>query len=285
MGSLATTPDADGAPPGPAVVGDPAGRPDRRIAAAGAVLVALLVLAVVAAIGPDDADTDHAAGTSTTAPPTSARRPLTATAPAGPVPPPTPPPGLIADPTSRLVLVDRTRALPEAYAPPDLIDAPVPFTFAQPDPRRMVRREVAGHLGDLFAGAAAAGLPLVAISGYRSFQTQRNVHDSYLSKDGQADRYSAAPGHSEHQTGLAMDVTGADGLCPTEDCFAARPEARWLAEHAADYGFIVRYPQGKEAVTGYNYEPWHLRYVGIDVARELRRRGLTLDEWMGTAGQ
>jgi D-alanyl-D-alanine carboxypeptidase len=78
-----------------------------------------------------------------------------------------------------------------------------------------------------------------------------------------------------------MDVTGLDGRCPAEDCFAGTPEARWLAAHAHERGFVIRYPEGKEAVTGYDYEPWHLRYVGPAVAAELTRRGLTLDELAG----
>jgi zinc D-Ala-D-Ala carboxypeptidase len=94
-------------------------------------------------------------------------------------------------------------------------------------------------------------------------------------------RYSARPGHSEHQTGLAIDVSGLDGRCQAEPCFAGTPAGRWLARHAPDFGFVVRYPEGKESVTGYMYEPWHLRYVGVPDAQAMSRDGRTLEEHLG----
>lgn len=92
-------------------------------------------------------------------------------------------------------------------------------------------------------------------------------------------RYSAVPGHSEHQTGLAIDVSGSDGKCAASDCFAGTPEADWIAQHAPEYGFIIRYPEGKEAITGYKYEPWHIRYVGVDIAKDIAAQNLTLEEY------
>jgi D-alanyl-D-alanine carboxypeptidase len=77
-----------------------------------------------------------------------------------------------------------------------------------------------------------------------------------------------------------MDVTGRDGACAAEPCFAGTPEAVWLAAHAAEHGFVIRYPEGAEAITGYLHEPWHLRYVGVGVATDLVARGLTLDEYL-----
>ena len=114
------------------------------------------------------------------------------------------------------------------------------------------------------------------MSGYRSYNTQKGLYNYYVNRDGReaADRYSARPGHSEHSTGLAMDVSGIDGKCAATDCFGETPEAAWLAENVYDYGFIIRYPEGKEHITGYKYEPWHLRYVGVDIAREIRELGL-----------
>lgn len=86
------------------------------------------------------------------------------------------------------------------------------------------------------------------------------------------------PGTSEHETGLAIDVAGADGSCAVADCFGDKPESKWLAEHAWRFGFIIRYPEGKKAITGYKYEPWHLRYVGVDIAAEMQERAITLEE-------
>ena len=91
--------------------------------------------------------------------------------------------------------------------------------------------------------------------------------------------YSAVPGHSEHETGLAIDVSGSDGKCAATDCFGDTMEAKWLAEHAAEYGFIIRYPKGKESITGYKYEPWHLRYVGVQIASEIAEQASTLEEY------
>jgi D-alanyl-D-alanine carboxypeptidase len=215
-----------------------------------------------------------AAATTTTAP--SMQVTTTTTTVAGALP-------SFTDPASVAVLVDKAHGLPPGWKPPDLVAADVPFTFAGQDPKRLLRAEAAAALEALFADAAAAGVPLRAVSGYRSEATQADLYGLAVDQHGRAaaDRTNARPGHSEHQTGLAMDVTGLDGRCPAEDCFAGTPEARWLAAHAADHAFVVRYPEGREAVTGYAYEPWHLRYVGPAVAAELTRRGLTLDELAG----
>lgn len=103
-----------------------------------------------------------------------------------------------------------------------------------------------------------------------------------MKKDGleKAQMYSAFPGTSEHETGLAIDVAGADGGCSITDCFADKPEAKWLAEHTHEYGFINRYPEGKEHITGYKYEPWHLRYVGEEEAVDIYNRDITFEEYV-----
>jgi zinc D-Ala-D-Ala carboxypeptidase len=187
---------------------------------------------------------------------------------------------VVADPLSVTVLVNKRWRLPPGWEPPDLVEPAVAFTFAGDDSKRLLREPAARALESLFAAAAEAGTPLAAVSGYRSEQTQADLYGLAVSRRGeaQADAHNARPGHSEHQTGLAMDVTGADGTCAVEDCFGTTPEAAWLAEHAAEHGFIVRYPAGKEAVTGYAFEPWHLRYVGVDLARHLTTDGLALEE-------
>ena len=117
-------------------------------------------------------------------------------------------------------------------------------------------------------------------SGFRSYATQAQLYQSYVNQEGQAaaDRYSARPGYSEHQTGLAFDVIGTDGQL-VEDAGAAQ----WLLDHAPDYGFVVRYPRGKESITGYMHEEWHLRYIGKE-AKDIAASGLTLEEYYGFDG-
>ena len=105
-------------------------------------------------------------------------------------------------------------------------------------------------------------------------------YSNYVKTYGQAaaDTFSAKPGHSEHQTGLAVDLTTADQYCRLERCFGDTAAGKWLAANTPAYGFILRYPDGKEAATGYTYEPWHFRYVGPEFAKALVESGLTLDE-------
>ena len=133
-----------------------------------------------------------------------------------------------------------------------------------------------------FNAAAGDGVPLAGVSGYRSEETQRSLFALYVSQVGlrAASRVSARPGHSEHQTGLAVDITGADGACPATSCFAGTRPAKWIAAHAARYGFVVRYPADGEASTGYRYEPWHVRYVGRARAAELAVSHLTYEQFL-----
>jgi len=189
---------------------------------------------------------------------------------------------VIAQPETITVLVNKQYKLPDNYEPKDLVFPDVAFTFKEQSDKRKLRKEAAGALEKLFAGAKADGITLLGVSGYRSSQTQAALFNSYVKKDGEqkALTYSARPGHSEHQTGLAIDVTGGDGRCAAQDCFADTKEAKWLAQHAAEYGFIVRFLKGKETVTGYQYEPWHIRYVGVELAKEITSKGLVLEEYV-----
>ncbi|WP_294754905.1 M15 family metallopeptidase [uncultured Ruminococcus sp.] len=125
--------------------------------------------------------------------------------------------------------------------------------------------------------ASKQGLYIYFASGFRSYEYQSQIYNNYVARDGQAvaDTYSARPGHSEHQSGLAIDVNSID------DSFALTPEAKWLADHCHEYGFILRYPQGKEDITGYQYESWHVRYVGTDLSYAIRNSGLTMEEYFG----
>jgi D-alanyl-D-alanine carboxypeptidase len=188
---------------------------------------------------------------------------------------------VIAEPESITVLVNKQFALPKSYEPTDLIYPDVLFVFKEKLDKRKMRKEAAAALETMFAGAKKDHIILAGVSAYRSYATQKDLFNRYVKKDGEkkARTYSAIPGTSEHETGLAIDVSGSDGKCGAEDCFAGTKEALWLDQHASEYGYIVRYPKGKEAITGYNYEPWHLRYVGKAISAEIADKGITLEEY------
>lgn len=178
------------------------------------------------------------------------------------------------------VVVNKLRPLdPIDYAPVDLVAPDVPSAF---DP--LLRREAADAVEALYIEATAAGVPFRIQSTYRSYTTQQRVKANSVSRLGQAvsDERSARPGHSEHQTGLAVDFTTNSGACTLEACFADTPEGAWLAENAWRFGLIVRYLEGKSDVHGYVYEPWHFRYVGTELAEWLHLQGNpTLEEVFG----
>ncbi len=185
------------------------------------------------------------------------------------------------DPTDTLILVNKNNKAPA-----------VPVTLVKPDvqPTReavseniYMRPEAAAALEDLFEAAAQDGITLYATSGYRSYSTQKAIFERKLERmdEKQANASVAKPGYSEHQTGLAMDIEGdtTKGTGLTE-AFGESPEGIWTAEHCAEYGFIIRYPKGKTNITGYIYEPWHLRYVGKEAAAEITELGVTFEEYI-----
>lgn len=135
----------------------------------------------------------------------------------------------------------------------------------------------ASALSRLQAGAKNAGFSMPLLSGYRSFDYQDKLYRKYAAEDGiaAANTYSAWPGHSEHQTGLAFDVGS------ISNNYGSTRAGKWLAAHAHEYGFIIRYPKGKEHITGYQYEPWHVRYLGVDLATKVYKSGLCLEEYLG----
>lgn len=186
-----------------------------------------------------------------------------------------------AEPDSITVMVNKQYKLPDHYKPTDLVYPNVPFTFTEKIEKRMMRSAAAKALEKMFAGAKSDGIYLAGVSAYRSEATQTTLFNRYVAKDGEAKArtYSAVPGHSEHQTGLSIDVSGSTGKCAAESCFGGTKEAKWLAKHASEYGFIIRYPEGKEAITGYMYEPWHVRYVGKDIATSIAKSNSTLEEY------
>ncbi|MDO7880771.1 M15 family metallopeptidase [Salinibacterium soli] len=188
----------------------------------------------------------------------------------------------IDDPASYWVVVNKQRPLmiPD-YEAVDLVAVPVPY-INEP----YLRQAASDAVVQMFAAITAeTGLQLQAQSAYRSYSTQVSVYQGWVDSLGQegADLTSARPGHSEHQTGLAIDVNALpDQGCALEPCWGATPHAQWIAANAYRFGFIVRYPDGKTPITGYEYEPYHLRYVGVELATEMHNTGVTtLEEFFG----
>ena len=162
-----------------------------------------------------------------------------------------------------VMIANKSYSLPESYAPGDLLP------------------EVKEAFAVMQKAAAAQGLNIYISSGYRSYSRQQTLYNNYVKSDGKAlaDTYSSRPGYSEHQTGLCFDLNTID------DSFGNTKESAWLEQHAQEYGFIIRFPKGKDAQTGYQYEPWHLRYLGIDMATKVYNSGLSLEEYLGITSE
>ena len=158
-----------------------------------------------------------------------------------------------------ILVANKTYSLPSDYGPGELTD------------------ECYEAFRKMENDAADEGLDLYVGSGFRSYWTQDSLYNRYCAQDGQAaaDTYSARPGHSEHQTGLALDLND------ISDFFGETAEGKWVAAHCFEYGFIIRYPADKVDITGYMYEPWHLRYLGVDTATKVYNSGLCLEEYLG----
>ncbi|WP_075313398.1 M15 family metallopeptidase [Bacillus wiedmannii] len=178
-------------------------------------------------------------------------------------------------------VVNKEYGLPEDYMPEDLVVPNVPFSFSGTVEKSHLRKEAAEALEKLFLLAKQDGIQLNAVSGFRSYEYQKGLYANNVKKKGQehTDRFSAKPGHSEHQTGLTMDVSSKNANNELELAFANTKEGKWLRDNAQRAGFIIRYPKGKENITGYAYEPWHIRYVG-DIAENIYKEKLTLEEYM-----
>lgn len=204
-----------------------------------------------------------------------------------PTPTPTPTPTFdtarfsIDDPASLWVVVNKLRPLnPTSYSPGDLVSANVAATRDM-----LIRAETAAATEAMFAAAQSeAGLALRLESAFRSFDVQTRVYSGWVNSLGQAgaDLTSARPGHSEHQTGFAIDIGAVPAVCSLDQCFADTPQGQWLAANAYRFGFTLRYPNGMTPTTGYEFEPWHYRYLGLELAAELHSTGiLTLEEFFG----
>lgn len=192
---------------------------------------------------------------------------------------------IVTNETDIAVVINKERGLPDNYEPTDLTEPNVDFSFSGKADKRMLRKEAASALEKLFKQASADGIKLYGVSGYRSRATQVSVYNYNVKTQGQveADKVSSRPGFSEHQTGLAIDVSSQSAKFGLEEVFGTTKEGKWLAEHAHEAGFIIRYPKGKEAITGYSYEPWHIRYVGVDIAKVVYENRWTLEEYFRNA--
>ena len=254
-------------------------RPRALLAVLAVLVIGAVVAGVLLVVRHDGSAGTADAAPSTAAAPTSEPAPTTAAptpaAPSAPAPPTFDRAQLsIDDPASAWVVVNKARPLaPLDFAPADLVDI---------GGGRQLRAEAAQAMADMIAAAAAEGLTITVQSAYRSYDHQVGTFTQQVARFGEAraEVQVARPGHSEHQTGLAADVGG--GGCDIESCFATTAEGRWVAANGPRFGFVVRYPDGRQDVTGYKYEPWHVRYVGAALATELQRTGVpTLEEFFG----
>lgn len=188
-----------------------------------------------------------------------------------------------SDVTTVTVLVNKQNHLSKDYVPPDLVEPNITFTFDEKVEKRLLRQEAALHLEELFTAAKFNDFMLYGVSGYRSYQTQENLFQYFTERDGseeKANKISARPGESEHQTGLAMDVSSKSVDFRLIESFGKTAEYEWLKDNAHLFGYVVRYPQGKEHITEYTYEPWHLRYVGQELAHNLYDNNMSYEEYL-----
>ncbi len=187
---------------------------------------------------------------------------------------------LVNDQDSPLVVVNKERKLSSSYVPKNLRIPNVKFPFTEKVEKKYIQDIAATALEEMFKAAEKDGMYLFGVSGYRSFERQTQIYKNNVKTMGQkeADAVSAVPGTSEHQTGLSIDISSQSANFELEQKFGATPEGKWVAEHAHEHGFIIRYPEGKTEITGYTYEPWHIRYVGKEHATYIYQNGSTLEE-------
>ncbi|RHW42252.1 D-alanyl-D-alanine carboxypeptidase family protein [Neobacillus notoginsengisoli] len=189
---------------------------------------------------------------------------------------------VILNPENMLSLVNKEFFLSSDYKPKDLMKPDIPFSFGDQDVEKSLIREEAGlALEEMFMKAAEQNIEIFAVSGYRSYTRQKALFDAEVKKSGsaKATQLVALPGQSEHQTGLTMDITSRSTNLNLTEEFGETVEGKWLAENAHKFGFILRYPKGKESITGYQYEPWHFRYVGREAAKTIYENDWTLEEF------
>jgi D-alanyl-D-alanine carboxypeptidase len=257
-------------------------------------LLALLAAALVIAACGDDDDFPNDSAAPTTSPtatlaPTSPGEtfsqapPPTETQSAGetavptdPTTEPPPPP----DSVTLLTPVDKQYSLPAGYVPPDL--AAIPSAYLAPGFGGSLRQDALNDMVAMLDAAYAEGHDIRCRSAYRSYAEQEDTFNYWVSILGyeEATRVSAMPGHSEHQLGSTCDLTSPEVGWDLLESFGDSAAGQWLMTHAHEYGFVLSYPQGQEAVTGYSYEPWHWRYLGRDEAAAFKSSGITLNQYL-----
>ena len=173
-----------------------------------------------------------------------------------------------------LMLVNKFNYLDNTYVPNDITNIPLTYAFSD----NQATKEVLSAFKNMWQKAKSENLNLIVNSSYRDYESQENVWNNYEARNGEeyADSIAARPGYSEHQTGLALDIItyGAN-----KNTFEDTDEFKWLQKNAHKYGFILRYPKDKEDITGYEYESWHYRYVGVEAATEIHNKKITYDEY------
>ena len=178
-----------------------------------------------------------------------------------------------------ILIVNKSYPLPKGYVPKNTYNDATGKRYCSD----CIDKDAYSEYKQMKADATALGLNIWIQSGYRSYELQETLYNNYVNRDGKlaADTYSARPGYSEHQTGLAFDLNS------ISDDFQYTNEGKWVSENAWKYGFILRYPKSKESITGYKYESWHLRYVGKDLASKLYNNGdwITLEEYFNLTSQ
>lgn len=181
----------------------------------------------------------------------------------------------VENPESFLVLVNKNHKLDSSYIPSDLEKISIHYANEE----KYLRKEAKDAFEKLSEDASKKGLRIVAVSTYRSYEYQAHLYEQYVEKKGldYADLCSARKGHSEHQTGLAVDVEGENR---DYNFFEETKGFSWMKKHAHLYGFILRYPQDKTSITGFKYEPWHYRYVGKEIAKKIYEKKITLEEYL-----
>ncbi|MET3173749.1 UNVERIFIED_ORG: D-alanyl-D-alanine carboxypeptidase [Arthrobacter sp. UYCu721] len=189
----------------------------------------------------------------------------------------------LTDPASPWLVVNKRRPLtPADYVPADLVQPNIQLAVS--GEAALLNSTTAAAAEAMFAAAAQDGASMTLASGYRSYGTQVATYNGYVAARGQADAdtASARPGYSEHQTGWSFDIGDGGGVCGFQPCFAEQPAAVWAKANGHRFGFVVRYPWMFHPITGYYYEPWHLRYIGVEAATDMANRGIsTVEEYFG----
>ncbi len=188
---------------------------------------------------------------------------------------------ILGDPL--LQLVNKTHPLDEDYWPDDMVTVERHVEGVGNADTHKMREVAADALNEMFDAAEEEGIYLRMRTGFRSYKYQESLFASYAERNGEeaANRFSARAGQSEHQSGLCCDVGGKSEGYALSYKFGETPEGKWVKEHCAEYGFIIRYPEEAEWITGYVFEPWHIRYVGVEHAKAITEQGITLEEYLG----